>query len=99
MKRSAKLAIAAFSLLSFSFTASALEVENNAEISKRLQGDKEFIFAIAGMIVGNGHTCDSISSIKDLDYSRGFKVYCNNWTRGYRLEGSENGRWNVEKIR
>lgn len=80
-----------------SFNVSAVEIERDAEIQADIVGDSELIYAVVGMVRGNGYTCDSLSTLYPFIFGTGYRVGCNRWTLFYEVEDVGNNRWVVKR--
>ena len=80
-----------------SFNVAAFEIERNAEIEKGIVNDSELIYAVVGMVRGNGYRCDSLSSLYHFTFGEGYRVVCNGRTLFYEVEDAGNNRWVVKR--
>jgi len=90
-------ALIGFALGVSAMTAQAVQIESDADIHKRFQGDDELIVAVVGTIVSNGYQCNSLSTLYPFIRGSGFRVGCNHWTKFYELEDQGNNRWVVKR--
>lgn len=80
-----------------SLAVHAVQIESDADIHERFQGDRDLINAAVGMVVGHGYRCDSLSTLYPFTFGQGFRVGCNNWSLFYELEDQGNNHWVVKR--
>ena len=78
-------------------TARSVRVEPDAVLGPgivKLDNQQQVFDELAGLIRAIGWTCDSLSGVHTMLFSRGFKVRCNYYAYQYRIE-DRGGQWVV----
>lgn len=75
-------------------TASTAQIEKNAVINDKLQGNASALEAMIAMVRAHGYRCDSISAARPMVFSRGFVLTCNGFAYEYEIV-DKGGNWQV----
>ncbi|MCD9472928.1 hypothetical protein [Photobacterium phosphoreum] len=81
-------------VLFFSGITYALPIDSGAIINDKLKNNPELYNEVANLIRAYGYSCDSLSGLVPMIFSRGYTVSCNNFSYSYDIK-DQGGNWVV----
>jgi hypothetical protein len=73
---------------------SSVPIESDAVIDPRLKQDSDQMDELAHFVRASGYRCESISALRPMPPSHGYKLVCNRFAYRYEVEDKD-GRWIV----